>query len=251
MFTIHVYIKNIKSFPSLQLTFLEFQCVRKSSEMAAVKLFAPVMSTAATRVVLCLEEVGAEYERVDIDLATGEHKSPAHLARNPFGQVPAFQDGDLVLFESRAIGRYVLRKFKSSDVDLLHGSSLEESAMVNVWLEVEAQQYDKAIFPIFFQVMVIPNIFHGVSDEKVIGENLEKLGRVLDVYEARLSQTKYLAGDFFSFADLSHYPITHFAIKFPQVAPLFEARPHVKAWWKSLESRPAVKKVAAKLPQLS
>ncbi|XP_074570421.1 putative glutathione S-transferase GSTF1 [Curcuma longa] len=195
------------------------------------------------------EEVKAEYERVNVDLDTGEHKSPAHLARNPFGQVPAFQDGDLVLFESRAIGRYVLRKFKSSDVDLLHGSSLEESAMVDVWLEVEAQQYDTAIFPIFFQVMVVPRFFGGVPDEKVMEESLEKLGKVLDVYEARLSQTKYLAGDFFSFADLSHFPITHFAIKFPQVAPLFEARPHVKAWWESLASRPAFKKVAAQLPQ--
>ncbi|KAG6482798.1 probable glutathione S-transferase GSTF1 [Zingiber officinale] len=217
--------------------------------MATVKVFIPAFSTASMRVILCLEEVGAEYERVDIDLYAGDHKSPAHLARNPFGLVPAFQDGDLVLFESRAIGRYVLRKFKSSDVDLLHGSSLEESAMVDVWLEVEAQQYDKAIFPIFYQALIIPRIFGGTTDEKVVEENLVKLGKVLDVYEARLSQTKYLAGDFFSFADLSHYPITHFAIKFPQVAPLFEARPHVKAWWESLESRPAVKKVAAKLPQ--
>ncbi|XP_074570171.1 putative glutathione S-transferase GSTF1 [Curcuma longa] len=217
--------------------------------MAAVKVFAPVMSTAATRVVLCLEEVGAEYERVHVDMATGEHKSPAHLARNPFGQVPAFQDGDLVLFESRAIGRYVLRKFKSSDVDLLHGSSLEGSAMVDVWLEVEAHQYDKVIGPIFYQAVIIPRFYGGTTDEKVVEENSEKLGKVLDVYEARLSQTKYLAGDFFSFADLSHYPVTHFVIKVPQVAALFAARPHVKAWWESLESRPAVKKVAAQLPQ--
>ncbi|XP_074588340.1 putative glutathione S-transferase GSTF1 [Curcuma longa] len=217
--------------------------------MAPVKVFAPVVSPAAIRVILCLEEVGAEYERVNIDLATGEHKSPAHVARNPFGQVPAFQDGDLVLFESRAIGRYVLSKFKSSNVDLLHGSSLEESAMVDVWLEVEAQQYDKAISPIFVQAVVIPLFFGGTTDAKVVEENSEKLGKVLDVYEARLSKTKYLAGDFFSFADLSHYPVTHLSIKIPQVAALFEARPHVKAWWESLASRPASKKVAAGLPQ--
>ncbi|KAG6482796.1 probable glutathione S-transferase GSTF1 [Zingiber officinale] len=219
--------------------------------MAAVKVFCPAISTASIRVILCLEEVGAEYERVNIDMATGEHKSPAHVAKNPFGQVPAFQDGDLVLFESRAIGRYVLRKFKSSDVDLLHGSSLEESAMVDVWLEVEAQQYDKAISPIFYQAVIIPRFYGGTTDEKVVEENLVKLAKVLDVYEARLSHTKYLAGDFFSFADLSHYPVTHFSIKIPQVAALFDARPHVKAWWESLESRPASKKVTAGLPQLS
>lgn len=140
----------------------------------------------------------------------------------------------------------MLRKFKSSDVDLLHGSSMEESTMVDVGLEVEAHQYDKAIGPIFYQVIVIPRFFGGATDEKVVEENL---GKVLDVYEARLFQTKYLAGDFFSFADLSHYPTTHFAMKIPQVAALFEAHPHVKAWWESLESRSAFKKVVAGLPQ--
>uniref|UniRef100_A0A453DKE4 GST N-terminal domain-containing protein n=1 Tax=Aegilops tauschii subsp. strangulata TaxID=200361 RepID=A0A453DKE4_AEGTS len=40
----------------------------------------------------------ADYEVVDIDFMALEHKSPEHLTRNPFGQIPAFQDGDLILF---------------------------------------------------------------------------------------------------------------------------------------------------------
>ncbi|TYI93358.1 hypothetical protein E1A91_D02G132100v1 [Gossypium mustelinum] len=45
-------------------------------------------------------------------------------------------------------------------------------------------------------------------DENLIKESEEKLGKVLDIYEERLSKNKYLAGDFFSLADLSHLPFT-------------------------------------------
>lgn len=50
--------------------------------MAPVKVFGPVMSPNVARVALCLEEVGVEYEVVNVDFATGEHKSPEHLQRN-------------------------------------------------------------------------------------------------------------------------------------------------------------------------
>ncbi|KAM3297995.1 hypothetical protein ACQJBY_039784 [Aegilops geniculata] len=65
---------------------------------AKVKVFGPARSTCVARVLVCLEEVGAEYELVNVHLPAGEHKGPAHLTRSPFGQVPAFQDGDLILF---------------------------------------------------------------------------------------------------------------------------------------------------------
>ncbi|RWW04961.1 hypothetical protein GW17_00031794 [Ensete ventricosum] len=198
----------------------------------AVKVYGAAMSTATVRVLLCLEEMGAEYELVPIDFFTGEHKSPPHLARN---------------VKSRAISRYVLRKYKSSGPDLLRDGSLEESAMVDVWLEVEAQQYDKAISAIYIETVIKPVFFGGVTDEKVVAESVEKLGKVLDVYEARLSKSKYLAGDFLSFADLSHIPYTQHIIASPH-ASLFESRLHVKAWWESLASRPAYKKVTAGVP---
>ncbi|KAF2950189.1 hypothetical protein DAI22_01g170150 [Oryza sativa Japonica Group] len=50
--------------------------------MAPVKVFGPAKSTAVARVLVCLEEVGAEYELVGIHIPAGEQKSPAHLARN-------------------------------------------------------------------------------------------------------------------------------------------------------------------------
>lgn len=50
--------------------------------MAPVKVFGPAQSTNVARVLLCLEEVGAEYEVVNVDFTVMEHKSPEHLKRN-------------------------------------------------------------------------------------------------------------------------------------------------------------------------
>lgn len=48
-----------------------------------------------------LEEVGQPY---DVQLVSfKEMKEPEHLARQPFGQIPSYEDGDLRLFESGAI----------------------------------------------------------------------------------------------------------------------------------------------------
>jgi glutathione S-transferase len=54
-----------------------------------------------TRVRWALEEVGQAYEVRPVSF--GAMKEPAHLARNPFGQIPTYEEGDLVLFESGAI----------------------------------------------------------------------------------------------------------------------------------------------------
>ncbi|KAG2591885.1 hypothetical protein PVAP13_5NG510600 [Panicum virgatum] len=164
--------------------------------MAPMKLYGPKLSWNVTRSALVLEEAGAEYEIVPINFATGEHKSPEHLARNPFGQVPALQDGDLYVWESRAICKYAARKHKP---ELLKEGNLEESAMVDVWMEV---------------------------------------------YEARLTKYKYLAGDFLSLADLNHVSATLCLFATPH-ASVLDGYPHVKAWWSSLMERPSVQKVAA------
>jgi len=54
-----------------------------------------------TRVRWAFEEVGQPYEVRPVSFAA--MKQPAHLALHPFGQIPTYEDGDLVLFESGAI----------------------------------------------------------------------------------------------------------------------------------------------------
>ncbi|RLM92461.1 putative glutathione S-transferase GSTF1 isoform X1 [Panicum miliaceum] len=206
----------------------------------AMKVYGPAASTNVARVLVCLEEVGAEYEVVPVDMPSGEHKSSAHVARNPFGQVPGFQDGDLILTESRAISKYILRKGGS---DLLRESNLSESAMVDVWLEVENVHFNSAMSPIIFQSFVVPSFLGGETDMKIVKENLEKLKTAREVYEARLSRFKYLAGDFVSLADISHFPAAYYLLGGPH-ASVLDVYPHVKAWIAEFMDRRSVKKVA-------
>ncbi|KAK1294781.1 Glutathione S-transferase F13 [Acorus calamus] len=210
---------------------------------STVKVYGMTMSTATARVLTALEEKEASYELVLVNLKTGEHKQPDHLARNPFGQVPAFEDGSLMLFESRAVARYVAKKYDSG-TDLLRSGEAEEAALVDVWFDVEANHFDPPTSAISFQYIIVPIFFGGVPDEKVVEENAAKLEKVLDVYEERLSKSKYLAGDSFSLADLSHLPYTYNLMKTPK-ASLITSRPHVNAWWEAISSRPSFQKVAA------
>ena len=64
----------------------------------AVKVHGWAMSPFVARALLCLEEAGVEYELVPMSREAGDHRQPDFLARNPFGQVPVLEDGDLTIF---------------------------------------------------------------------------------------------------------------------------------------------------------
>ncbi|KAF6142671.1 hypothetical protein GIB67_015157 [Kingdonia uniflora] len=121
-------------------------------------------------------------------------------------------------------------------------NNIKEAGSVGVWAEVESQQFNPAISPIVYQICILP-VFGKTPDQTIVDTHVEKLEKVLDVYEARLKSSKYLAGDFFSLADLHHFPYTFYFMTTPY-ASMVNSRPHVKAWWEDISSRPAFKKVA-------
>jgi glutathione S-transferase len=61
-----------------------------------------------TRVRWALEEVGQPYEVRPVSFAA--LKEPVHLARNPFGQIPTYEEGDLVLFETGSIVLHIAQR---------------------------------------------------------------------------------------------------------------------------------------------
>ncbi|RLM94034.1 putative glutathione S-transferase GSTF1 [Panicum miliaceum] len=202
--------------------------------MSPAKMFRSAVFTNVAQVLVCLEEVGAEYEVIDVDFHAVEHKGPDHLARN-----------------SRAISRYVLRKYRTPDggTNLLRDGDLQGSALVDAWLDVEAQQYEPTVHAVFVQHRVV-SALGGTPDEKAIGESVEKLRKVLKVYDAWLGERRYLVGDTVSLADLSHFPCTHYFMGMPYAA-VFDAFPRVRAWWEELVARPTVQKVAAMMDSRS
>ncbi|CAJ1964280.1 unnamed protein product [Sphenostylis stenocarpa] len=205
-----------------------------------VKVYGPDYAT-TKRVIVCLIEKEVEFETVHVDGFKKEHKQPEYLKLQPFGLFPVVQDGDYTIYESRAILRYFSEKYKNQGTDLL-GKTIEERGLVEQWLEVEGHNYNPPIYNLVVNIMV-PALFGEPSDPKASEEDEEKLGKVLDIYEERLSKTKYLAGDFFSLADLSHLPFTYYLMNQMKKGYMVRQRKHVSAWWDDISNRPSWKKV--------
>ncbi|KAJ8749614.1 hypothetical protein K2173_026263 [Erythroxylum novogranatense] len=218
--------------------------VLRQSIMAAIKVHGSVLSTAAQRVIVTLYEKDLEFEFVSVDMKAGEHKTDHFLALNPFGQVPAFEHGDLKLFESRAITRYIAHEFADKGTNLICQG--KEMAKLSVWMEVEAHQFDPVASKLNWELVFKP-MFGMTTDTAVVQENEEKLAKVLDVYEAQLAKSKYIACGCLTLADLHHLPNIQCLLG-TTCKQLFESRPRVNAWVADITARPSWSKVVASKP---
>ncbi|XP_024017727.1 glutathione S-transferase F8, chloroplastic [Morus notabilis] len=210
--------------------------------MAAIKVHGSPLSTATQRALATLYEKDLDFEFVTVDLSTGAHKQEPYISKNPFGQVPAVEIGDLKLFESRAITKFIAEEYADKGTQLVH-SEKEKKAALYVWLEVEAHQFEPVASKLVWELVFKP-LFKIPTDPAAVEENEAKLGKVLDVYENRLSKAKYLAGDSFTLADLHHLPNTTLLLGTSSKV-VFESRPHVQAWAADITARPAWSKVLA------
>ncbi len=100
-----------------------------------MKLYHTALSGHAHRAALFLSLTGIRHELVEVDLAAGEHRQPAFLALNAFGEVPVLDDDGIVIADSLAILVYVARKVGPSP--WLPTDPVEE-AHVQRWLSVAA-----------------------------------------------------------------------------------------------------------------
>ncbi len=76
-------------------------------------------STCTQRVLTALYEKGVEYELITIDFAKAENKSEKYLKLQPFGKIPVLEDDGFILFESRAIAKYIVKKYASQGTPLM------------------------------------------------------------------------------------------------------------------------------------
>ncbi|XP_021906879.1 glutathione S-transferase F6-like [Carica papaya] len=210
--------------------------------MAPVKVHGTPLSTATMRALAALYEKDIPFEFVNVDMKAGEHKKDSFLQLNPFGQVPAFEDGDLKLFESRAITQYIAHEYQDKGTQLLCPST-KLMALMSVWMEVEAHQFDTAASKLAWEQFYKP-FFGLTTDSAAVEENEAKLSKVLDVYETRLGESKYLACGCFTLADLHHLPALHCLLLTPS-KKLLDSHPRVSAWVSDITARPAWGKVIA------
>ena len=78
-----------------------------------------------------MAEKGIDIPRVTVDLLGGENRQPAHVARNPGGQMPTLElDDGRYLAEITAICEYLDEKHPNPP---LIGTNAEERAMTRMW----------------------------------------------------------------------------------------------------------------------
>ncbi|CAI7882969.1 unnamed protein product [Closterium sp. NIES-54] len=211
--------------------------------VSKTKIYGLKLSTCTKRVLVALEEKNVtDYDLVTVDVFKGEHKSAEFKKKQPFGVIPVLEDEDVELFESRAIARYIADKYAEQGTNLL-GSTLKERALVNLWLEVESQNYNPPVLGLLAEK--IYKARRGLApDEAKAAEYKTKLSEVLDVYEAHLAANDYLAGSSFSLADLVHLPYTA-VLWVCGDSDVVTSRPNVNKWWERISSRPSWQKVFA------
>lgn len=200
-------------------------------------------STCTQRVLIAQHELGINLDFHSINLLTSEQKSEAHLARQPFGKVPALIDGAFTVYESRAIINYLVRKYGNGSS--LLPSDAEKLARVEQFSSVESTALTPELTTIS-QHRVFAKFRPGfVVSDKAVEEAVEKLKVALTVVNTWLGQHAFLAGDDFTVVDIAFYPVAYIVFEQTEEGKqLLAAQPNVAAYWKRVVERPAIQKVA-------
>jgi glutathione S-transferase len=171
-----------------------------------------------------LEEVGQPYRTEIIDYAT-TMKSPAYLAINPMGKVPALRHGDVVVTETPAICAYLADAFPQSRLAPPPGDRLR--APYYRWMFFAAGPIEAAASNKMLGVVVPP------ERERMMGYG--NMALVLKTLEDALSKSDYLVGDSFTAADLYVGAHLGFGMMFGGI----EKRPAFERFWQRVSGRPA------------
>ncbi|KXZ47358.1 hypothetical protein GPECTOR_36g80 [Gonium pectorale] len=146
-----------------------------------------------------LAELNVPHELVFLDMRKGEHKTPAFLAINPFGKVPAMTDGDLPLFESGAILLHLANKYGKLSADEL-GTAAQWTLFANSTLS-------DAFFNDRQRPTQMPVMLRTLNDI--------------------LSKKLYLTGDSFSVSDIA---VGSYLLYLPLFFPDLDLTAHPAVW---------------------
>ena len=201
-----------------------------------MKLFGHPVSTCTRKVLMTLAETNQTAEFNLVDFAKGEHKAAAHLARQPFGQVPAFEDGDFSLYESRAICRYINDKVDGPLVP----KDQRDRARMEQWISVETSNFTGPVMKFIYQ-----HIFKREQTPETLATAATQLDAALGIMEKQLAATPFIAGKSFTLADICFMPYIEYAMNTP-AKEHFAKHPHVAAWWSKISERPTWRKIAGR-----
>ena len=192
--------------------------------MQAIKLYNFPRSGHAHRVELMLSLLKLPTELIFVDLAKGEHKQPAFLALNVFGQVPVIDDQGVVLADSNAILVYLAQKYGNGR--WLPADPVG-AARVQRWLSVAAGPI--AFGPARARLITVFGAPYNAA------EVIAYAHTVLKVIDHELANTPYLAGTEPTIADVAAYSYIAHA---PEGNVSLEEYANIRAWLARIEALP-------------
>lgn len=190
-----------------------------------MKLYHYALSGHAHRAALFLSLTDVPHELIEVDLSAGEHKHPAFLALNSFGEVPVLDDDGVIIADSLAILVYIARKAGPS-----HWLPSEPAAEAQVqrWLSVAAGKIAYgACAARLITVFGAP-----FNAEEVIGRAYATLA----VMEQTLKDQRWLASTVQpTIADIALYS---YIARAPEGNVDLSSYPRVQAWLRQIEELP-------------
>ncbi|KAF5350537.1 hypothetical protein D9756_008511 [Leucocoprinus leucothites] len=206
----------------------------------SLKLYGWFSSAPALLIALILHEKQVPFEWVEVDLPKGEHKKPEFIANNPFGQVPTIDDDGFIMYQSRAIARYLDEKYPNQGTQLFP-KDLQKRALVDRATWAELSHFYRYGVPILFEVLN-KRFFSLETNPNTVEEAKKNILAKMDVYEDILSKQKYLTGEELTLADIVHIPVASRLVEEAGV-DLGEGRPNVQRWLNELTNRESWQKV--------
>ena len=181
---------------------------------------------------VALEELGLPYSVQPIDLGAGEQKDDWFLGINPNGRIPVIIDrgnDNFAVFESGAILVYIAEKTG----DLMPADGKRRSRTMQ-WLMFQMG----GLGPMMGQA----NVFHRYWEEKippVIARYQHESRRLLNVLDGRLAESRYLAGDDYTIADIANWC---WARTHDWSGVSVDGLEHLQRWLAEIRERPAVQR---------
>jgi glutathione S-transferase len=186
-------------------------------------------SSNVQKVLWCCAELGLAYERIDAGREFGKLDDPDYRAMNPNGLVPTLIDGDLVVWESNAILRYLCNRY---DGERLYPADPASRARIDQWLDWQLTTLGPVIGPVFWALIRTPL---GERDIKALPGQISRLAKVWGVLDRELANRSHIGGNTLSIADIAFGNSIRrwyaFAIERPEL-------PHLAAWHQLLSDRP-------------
>jgi glutathione S-transferase len=204
-----------------------------------LKIWGRNNSSNVQKAMWAIGELNLAYERIDIGMEFGGNDKPAYLALNPNGLIPTLEDGDLILWESNSIIRYLANRYGAGK---LEPSDPKTRARASQWMDWQISAFQPAFTKTFWGLVRTPP---DKRDHSAIAESKTKSIAAAKILDVELSRHLYVAADAFSMGDI---PIGVFIFRFCQLVPERPLLPNLERWYASIEKRPAFHEHVGSIP---